>query len=185
MADRFLFVGLGNPGKKYSKNRHNAGFIAVDSIAESLGAGPFTKDKRGEWARAEGTNKSEIFFYKPLEFMNLSGGGVRDFTKKYPVETARVVVLHDEIELPFGEVRWKVGGGHKGHNGLRDLIAKCGSPDFHRIRLGVGRPDDDDVAEYVLSDFTPDQMRAFPEMTAKAQTMIQKWLEDPSKAPAG
>ena len=184
MADRFLIIGLGNPGKKYSKNRHNAGFLALDGVASAFGAGSFTKDKKGEWALAQGPDKSEIYFYKPLEFMNLSGGGVKDFTKKHPVETARVVVLHDEIELPFGEVRWKVGGGHKGHNGLRDIIARCGSPDFHRVRLGVGRPDHDDVAEYVLSDFMPEELKSFSLMTDRAKSLIEKWLVNPDKAPA-
>jgi len=152
--------------------------MAADYLASSLGAPGFTKDKRGEWTAAgleTGDEKTEVLFYKPLEFMNLSGAGVRDFTKKRPVATDRVVVLHDEIELPFGEVKWKTGGGHKGHNGLRDLIAKCGGPDFQRVRIGVGRPDHDDVAEYVLSDFTPDEMAGMQSVLRECEKLFRDW----------
>ncbi|MBL8019048.1 MAG: aminoacyl-tRNA hydrolase [Leptospirales bacterium] len=180
MAERVLLVGLGNPGKKYAKNRHNVGFVALDSIAEGAGV-TFTKDKRGEWARKEietrGGEKLELLFYKPLEFMNLSGGGVRDIIKKYPLPPERMVVFHDEIEIAFGEVRWKTGGGHKGHNGLRDIVAKCGTSEFHRVRIGVGRPDHDDVAEHVLSDFTPDEWNAIPASISRAEELLGKWME--------
>lgn len=177
MPEALLIVGLGNPGKKYEKHRHNAGFLALQWLAEQLGAAPFAKDKRGEHSKASLPGiENEIFLYRPLEFMNLSGGGVRDFSKKHSITLARTVVLHDEIELPFGEVKWKTGGGHKGHNGLRDIIAKCGGPDFHRVRLGVGRPDHDDVADYVLSNFTPDEQAHLPDMFARSMPLIQDWV---------
>lgn len=181
MPEHLLIVGLGNPGKKYEKHRHNAGFLAVDWLAVELGAGPFAKDKRGEHSKAavQGMDR-EIFFYKPLEFMNLSGGGVRDFSKKHAISLDRMVVLHDEIELPFAEVKWKTGGGHKGHNGLRDIMAKCGGPDFHRIRLGVGRPDHDDVAEYVLSPFSPEEQAHLPDMFRRALPLLQDWIRKSS-----
>lgn len=156
------------------------GFVALDSIAEGAGV-TFAKDKRGEWARKEietrGGEKLELLFYKPLEFMNLSGGGVRDIIKKYPLPPERMVVFHDEIEIAFGEVKWKTGGGHKGHNGLRDIVAKCGTSEFHRVRIGVGRPDHDDVAEHVLSDFTPDEWNAIPASISRAEELLGKWME--------
>lgn len=180
MPDAALIVGLGNPGKKYEKHRHNAGFLALEWLLGEFNAPSCTKDKRGEFSEGSHPQVSgPVFFYRPLEFMNLSGGGVRDFSKKHSIPLDRTVVLHDEIELPFGEVKWKTGGGHKGHNGLRDIIAKCGGPDFHRVRLGVGRPDHDDVADYVLSNFAPEEQAHLPEMFARALPMILNWLKKP------
>jgi PTH1 family peptidyl-tRNA hydrolase len=177
VPEALLIVGLGNP----EKSTKNTDTMRASSRCNGL---------QNSWAPLHLQRTKEESIQKPLsralkmrssctgplEFMNLSGGGVRDFSKKHSITLARTVVLHDEIELPFGEVKWKTGGGHKGHNGLRDIIAKCGGPDFHRVRLGVGRPDHDDVADYVLSNFTPDEQAHLPDMFARSMPLIQDWV---------
>jgi PTH1 family peptidyl-tRNA hydrolase len=178
VADRFLIIGLGNPGKKYSKNRHNAGFLALDGVASALGAGSFTKDKKGEWALAQGPEKSEIYFYKPLEFMNLSGNGVSLFLRKNGINPSELLVIHDEIDFEFAKCKMKIGGGHAGHNGLRDIIAKIGTADFHRLRVGVAKPSDGRVvADYVLSKFTSEEKSKLDEVYDLCLQKIQDWIK--------
>ena len=155
-----LFVGLGNPGKKYIHTRHNAGSIILQKITESC---KFHENKnlKAIYGSIE-LKDTKIIFLFPLTFMNLSGESVLAALKYFNLNINDTVVFHDEIELPEGSLRYKLGGGHKGHNGLRNIIQKCGG-DFHRIRIGVGRPADDriSVADYVLmpSDlsFLPDK----------------------------
>jgi PTH1 family peptidyl-tRNA hydrolase len=149
----WLVVGLGNPGPGYSSNRHNAGFMVVDLLAQRMGARFKTHKARADVV--EGRLVGErVVLAKPRTFMNDSGGPVsalRDFFKT-PLE--RIVVVHDELDLPYGGLRLKLGGGDNGHNGLRSVRRALGSGDFNRVRFGIGRPPGSmDAAAFVLRDF--------------------------------
>lgn len=147
-----LFVGLGNPGPKYEKNRHNIGFMAIDEIAGSFGFSAFRARFQG--LVAEGTIAGEkILALKPMIFMNNSGQSVGEAMRFYKLEPSDVYVIYDDLDLKPGKVKVKRGGGHGGHNGLRDIDAHIGK-DYWRVRLGIGHPGDKDkVMPYVLSDF--------------------------------
>ena len=147
-----LFVGLGNPGAGYARNRHNIGFMAADAIAGAHGFAPWRGKFQG--AVAEGRLGAErVLLLKPGTYMNLSGDAVRAATGFFKIEPADVVVFHDELDLAPGKVRVKTGGGNAGHNGLRSISAHIG-PDFVRVRLGIGHPGDKRlVSNYVLGDF--------------------------------
>jgi len=165
-----LIVGLGNPGKKYAGNRHNVGFMVVDAIASDA-AGLAWKEKfSGVFARGEVFGQSALLL-KPMTFMNLSGDSVQPAMAFSKVGVSEVVVVHDELDVPFGEVRVKVGGGHAGHNGLRSIMERAGSPDFVRVRVGIGRPPpgfQGDVADYVLHDFDASERAELGGVIAKA-----------------
>ncbi|WP_101067732.1 aminoacyl-tRNA hydrolase [Roseovarius salinarum] len=147
-----LFVGLGNPGAKYARNRHNIGFMAVDRIAQDHGFGAWKGKFHG--ALTEGRLGSEkVLLLKPETFMNLSGQSVGEAMRFYKLEPADVTVFHDELDLAPGKVRVKTGGGHAGHNGLRSLHQHIGEA-YQRVRLGIGHPGRKDlVTHYVLQDF--------------------------------
>jgi PTH1 family peptidyl-tRNA hydrolase len=146
-----LFVGLGNPGAKYSRNRHNIGFMAVDRIAES-GFTPWRSKFQGQVAEGR-IGAEKLLLLKPATFMNLSGQSVGEAMRFYKLSPGDVTVFHDELDLAPGKVRLKTGGGHAGHNGLRSLHQHIG-PDYHRVRLGIGHPGHKaKVARYVLHDF--------------------------------
>jgi len=157
-----LIVGLGNPGEKYARTRHNAGFWFADEIARRYG-GVFRAESRhqGELARVritlEGGAQSEVWLLKPMTFMNKSGGSIASLANFYRVSPEEVLVAHDELDLPFGVARLKLGGGHGGHNGLRDTIATFGA-EFWRMRLGIGHPGHKDAVQpWVLNDFSKDE----------------------------
>jgi PTH1 family peptidyl-tRNA hydrolase len=147
-----LFVGLGNPGARYAGNRHNIGFMVVDAIACRHRVGPWRRKFQGEVA--EGLiGAHRVLLLKPMTFMNESGRAVAEAERFYKTPTAEIVVFHDELELPPGKVRVKLGGGNAGHNGLRSISAQVGN-DYRRARLGIGHPGIKDlVYPYVLSDF--------------------------------
>lgn len=158
--DRWLIAGLGNPGPEYAGNRHNAGFMVVDVLAERIGARFRAHgSSRGRGGRAEAAvgrlADRQVVLVKPRSFMNLSGGPVAVVRDFYKVPLERVVVVHDELDLDFGVLRVKRGGGAGGHNGLRSLTRSLGGPDYLRVRFGIGRPPGRmDPAAYVLRDFS-------------------------------
>jgi peptidyl-tRNA hydrolase, PTH1 family len=147
-----LFVGLGNPGAKYAHNRHNIGFMAVDEIARRHDFQPWRRRFQGE--TAEGTLERErVILLKPMTFMNDSGRAVQEAANFFKLAPAEVTVFQDELELPPGKLRVKVGGGIAGHNGLRSISSHIGN-DYRRVRLGIGHPGVKElVHSYVLSDF--------------------------------
>ncbi|NCQ23633.1 MAG: aminoacyl-tRNA hydrolase [Rhodobacteraceae bacterium CG17_big_fil_post_rev_8_21_14_2_50_63_15] len=147
-----LFVGLGNPGAKYARNRHNVGFMAVDEIHRAHGFGPWRARFQGEVS--EGILGGEkVILLKPATFMNLSGQSVGEAMRFYKIDPAAVTVFHDELDLAPAKLRVKQGGGHAGHNGLRSIHAHIGET-YQRVRLGIGHPGHKDrVAQYVLQDF--------------------------------
>ena len=154
-----LVVGLGNPGRKYERNRHNIGFMVVERHARSHGLPDFKEKFSAVWTKGEiatGGQRHPIALLEPQTFMNLSGDSVQPAAAFLKTEPAQVVVVHDELDIPWKDVRLKVGGGHAGHNGLRSIIGRLGTPEFVRVRVGIGRPPagfKGDVADYVLQNF--------------------------------
>jgi len=152
-GDVWLLVGLGNPGPGYAGNRHNVGFMVVDLLAGRMG-GRFKAHKSRAEVLEGRLSGERVVLAKPRTFMNDSGGpvtGLRDFFK-VPLE--RIVVVHDELDLPYGGLRLKLGGGDNGHNGLKSIRRSLGSGEFHRVRFGIGRPPGRmDAAAFVLRDF--------------------------------
>ncbi len=147
-----LIVGLGNPGAKYARNRHNIGFMAVDQIAADHGFSPWRSKFQGQIAEGR-FGSTKITLLKPETFMNLSGQSVGEAMRYLKLSPEDIIVFHDEIDLAPGKVRLKTGGGHAGHNGLRSIHGHIG-PDYDRVRLGVGHPGHKDaVPGYVLRDF--------------------------------
>lgn len=164
-----LICGLGNPGAQYSKNRHNVGFMMLDLIASEMNVS-FLESKKflGSIAIKKYPDVTYILL-KPQTYMNLSGQSVGAVKKFYDVSLENIWVVHDEIDLAFGDVRLKQGGGHAGHNGLKSLDAHIGK-DYHRIRIGVGRPAHrDDVSNYVLSNF--------PKSEDVDAVMVKTWIQ--------
>lgn len=149
-TDLKIIVGLGNPGPEHLLTRHNVGFWLVDALAAKLGARFRSHTKfQGEFCRVA-MGGDEITLLKPMTYMNRSGLSIRALTDYLKVSPAQTMVVHDELDLPVGEARFKLGGGHGGHNGLRDTITHIG-PDFWRLRLGIGHPGDkSEVIDYVL-----------------------------------
>ncbi len=174
-----LVVGLGNPGKKYERNRHNVGFMAVEHLARTHGMPDFKEKFSGVWTKGElsvGSTRYPVALLKPLTFMNLSGDCVQPAAAFLKVEPKAVIVVHDELDLPWRDVRLKVGGGHAGHNGLRSLIDRLGVPDFVRLRIGVGRPPPGfkgDVADYVLQNFDSMETVELPEVIDRACAAVE------------
>jgi PTH1 family peptidyl-tRNA hydrolase len=152
----WLVVGLGNPGKEYAGHRHNVGFRVVELLASRVGA-KFGRSKRAHAEVAEGRlgfGGPKLVLVKPLTYMNLSGSAVASLAQFFKVPLERVLAVHDELDVPFGEVRVKRGGGEGGHNGLRSMSKSLGSKDYARVRFGIGRPPGrQDPADFVLSDF--------------------------------
>ncbi|HIQ27502.1 MAG TPA: aminoacyl-tRNA hydrolase [Sulfurovum sp.] len=148
-----LFVGLGNPGSQYEETRHNIGFKIIDKLVNDFGARDISKTSfHGKLYRS-----SNILFLKPTTFMNLSGKSVQPVKQFFKVELEDIIVIHDDIDLPFGAVRFKRGGGHGGHNGLRSLDAHI-TKEYLRVRIGVGKPEHkSQVADYVLHNFSSDE----------------------------
>ena len=151
--DRLIIVGLGNPEPKYAGNRHNIGFMVIDELARSAGVSMTRTKFKGVY----GTGTLEgrpVTLLKPLTYMNLSGQSVVPASRFFDVSPDRMLVVHDELDLSFGTVRFKIGGGHAGHNGLRSIQAELGNNSFHRLRVGIGRPSRGSVSNFVLSNFT-------------------------------
>ncbi len=174
----FLVVGLGNPGKKYGKNRHNVGFMVLDAMADGVSGFAWKEKFSGVHGRGELFGKPSTLL-KPMNFMNLSGDSVQPAMAFVKAAVGEVVVVHDELDVPFGEVRVKVGGGHAGHNGLRSIIERLGTPDFVRVRVGIGRPPAGfrgDVADYVLQDFDASERAELPDVIARAAQATQQVL---------
>ncbi|WP_416795450.1 aminoacyl-tRNA hydrolase [Ciceribacter azotifigens] len=147
-----IIAGLGNPGAKYSENRHNIGFMAVDAIHRRHRFSPWSKKFKAEIAEGE-IGGEKVLLMKPQTFMNLSGEAVGEAMRFYKLKPADIVAIHDELDLPAGKARMKTGGGHGGHNGLKSLDAHCGK-DYRRLRLGIGHPGDKErVHGHVLGDF--------------------------------
>lgn len=165
-------VGLGNPGKEYERTRHNAGFMVVDEVARRFG---MTSWKKKDSAEQAYDSQRRVVLVKPTSFMNLSGTPVRLISSWYRTPPESVLVVVDEMDLPFGALRMRPFGGHGGHNGLRSLIATIGEQ-FPRLRVGVGRPQFDTV-DHVLSPFSAEESKLLPAVVEAAADGVQLWLD--------
>jgi peptidyl-tRNA hydrolase, PTH1 family len=177
MADeRWLIVGLGNPGAEYAGNRHNAGYLVADLLADRAGARFRSAKFRARVAEARLAGVP-VTLGKPLTFMNDSGGPVAALRDYYRVPVGRLVVLHDELDLPFGTIRLKLGGGDNGHNGLRSVTAALRTSDYHRLRFGIGRPPGRmDPAAFVLRDFTSAERKELPYLIDRSADAVEALL---------
>ncbi|TDE32998.1 aminoacyl-tRNA hydrolase [Actinomadura sp. 6K520] len=177
-VDLWLVAGLGNPGPSYAKNRHNAGFMVLDVLAARAG-GRF-KSHRARADVLEGRLAgARAVLAKPRSFMNVSGGPVKALCDFYKVPVERLVVVHDELDIPFGAVRLKQGGGDNGHNGLRSVTKSLGSRDYLRVRFGVGRPPGRmDPAAFVLKDFSAAERKDLDLEVARAADAVEALLAD-------
>ncbi|MBB1197302.1 aminoacyl-tRNA hydrolase [Curtobacterium flaccumfaciens] len=180
MTDHILVVvGLGNPGPDYAGNRHNVGQMVLDELASRMGA-TFKKHKTPNQV-AEGRlvpGGTRLVLAKPGSFMNTSGGPVSSVLGFYSATPADLVVVHDELDLPFDTVRLKGSGGHGGHNGLRDIIKATGTNEFMRVRVGIGRPPGrQDPADYVLRDFSAAEKKTLPILLADAADAVEAIAE--------
>lgn len=165
-----LVVGLGNPGSRYARTRHNAGFEVVSALADHLRAPSWREKFHGEFTRASIADQDALLL-RPMTYMNDSGRSVRAAMTFFKAEVGDLIVVHDELDLEFGALRLKVGGGHAGHNGLRSIFQEVGSGDFVRLRVGIGRPPPGwtaDVADFVLSDFPSEQRAQLPDVIKQA-----------------
>lgn len=175
----WLVVGLGNPGAQYAGNRHNVGQMVADELAARIGAG--FKSHKTPSRVAEGflgPGRPKLVLAKPTGYMNTSGGPVSALLKFYSLGVDRLIVVHDELDIPFDTVRLKLGGGHGGHNGLRDIQKAAGSPDFTRVRVGIGRPPGRmDAADYVLRDFAGSERDALPNLLSDAADAVEAIVE--------
>ncbi|WP_419768428.1 aminoacyl-tRNA hydrolase [Arcobacter sp.] len=150
----FLIVGLGNPGTKYENNRHNVGFLVIDEIAKNLTTSNINKSN----FNADVLKASNQLLVKPTTYMNNSGLSVHAIKEYYKLNLDDIIVIHDDLDLPFGTVKFKIGGGHGGHNGLRSIDSHVGNM-YTRVRIGIGKPENkNDVANYVLSDFSKEEL---------------------------
>ena len=178
--DVWLVVGLGNPGPDYSGNRHNVGQMVVAALADRLSASFKAHKANASVAEARlGFGGPKLILAKPGSYMNTSGGPVSGLAKFFDVAPANVIVVHDELDIPADDVRVKVGGGHAGHNGLRDIIAALGTQDFVRVRVGIGRPPGRmEVADYVLKDFSSTERKSLPVTLEIAADAIEAIVTD-------
>jgi PTH1 family peptidyl-tRNA hydrolase len=171
-----LIAGLGNPGSRYQSSRHNIGFLVLDRLADqhqiTMGQQGF-----GAFFGRGIISGHPVLLAKPQGYMNLSGSAVKRFFDYFKIAGEDVIVVHDDLDLPFGTVRMKVGGGPGGHKGLISIIDHLGVEDFNRVRLGIGKPDRKEIVEsYVLSPFSPDEMDLLSEVLTKSAEMLTEML---------
>lgn len=183
-SERWLVVGLGNPGRRYAANRHNVGFMVADLFASRMDV-RFSRHKRAVAEVAEGRlgyGGPRLVLAKPLTYMNLAGGPVAGLSRFYKIPAAQVIAVHDDLDLPYGTVRAKLGGGEGGHNGLRSLTKSLSTKDYLRLRFGVGRPPGrQDPADWVLTDFSAVERKELDYLVDRAadfvEAIITKGLE--------
>ena len=168
-----LIVGLGNPGEKYKLNRHNVGFLSIDYLIKEFNASYVSSKFKGELFKSD-----KFLFLKPLTFMNLSGESVKEVKDFYKIKNEDIIVIHDDIDLKLGALRFKRGGSSGGHNGLKS-IDECVGNDYYRVRIGVGRPEKkEEVIDYVLGDFTEEELKCIESLFP----IIKKAIENIDEA---
>jgi PTH1 family peptidyl-tRNA hydrolase len=176
----WLVVGLGNPGPGYAGNRHNVGQMVLAELADRMSA--TFKSHKANASVAEGRTGAggpRLILAKPNTFMNVSGGPVAALLRFYKIEPSRLIVLHDELDIPFDSLKLKWAGGHGGHNGVRDIIAATGTPEFTRVRIGIGRPPGrQPAADFVLKDFGTDERKILPNLLADAADAVEQIARD-------
>jgi len=181
-SEVWLVVGLGNPGPTYAGHRHNVGYLVTDELASRMGSG-FRAHKSGRADVVEGrlgapgTPGPRVVLARPRSYMNEVGGPTKALATFYKVPPAQVVVIHDELDIPFDTMRVKLGGGDNGHNGLKSLRSSLGTGDFHRVRVGIGRPPGrQDVADFVLSGYSSTERKDLPFQVDRAADAVESLL---------
>jgi len=176
MSEPWLVVALGNPGPEYAAHRHNVGFMVADLLAGRMRA-RFGRARRTSAELAEGflaPGGPKLVLVKPLTYMNLSGGPAASLSQFYKIPLERIIAVHDELDIPYGQVRLKLGGGEGGHNGLRSLSKSLGSRDYLRVRFGIGRPPGrQDPADYVLSNFSATERKELDFLVDRAADAVE------------
>lgn len=177
--DVWLVVGLGNPGPSYAGHRHNVGHLVVDELAKRMG-GSFRSDRSGRADVVEGRlgppggSGPRVVLMKPRSYMNESGGAVSTLVRFHKVPPDHVVAIHDELDIAFGTLRTKLGGGDNGHNGLRSMRSALGTGEFHRVRAGIGRPPGrQPVADFVLSNYSATERKELPFQVMDAADAVE------------
>ncbi|MHA6696116.1 aminoacyl-tRNA hydrolase [Homoserinimonas sp. A520] len=174
-TNQWLVVGLGNPGPDYASNRHNVGHMVLAELADRAGS-TFRSQKTNAMVAEgrTGLTGPRLVLAKPNSYMNLSGGPVAALVRFYKVDPSRLIVVHDELDIPFDSVKLKQGGGHGGHNGVRDIASALGTGDFIRVRVGIGRPPGrQPAADYVLRDFSSAERSALPNLLTDAADAVE------------
>ncbi len=175
-----LIVGLGNPGRGYANNRHNVGFICLSHFARTQGIRFDKKQGRARIGTGEVAG-NKVVLAKPQTYMNLSGESVSRLIKKFDINLNDLLVIHDDLDLPLGKIRIRLGGGSAGHKGVNSIITELGSQDFIRIRVGIGRPNiigdsaeinEADIIAYVLSDFAPEEKQPITQVIPRVSEAI-------------
>ena len=173
---RWLIVGLGNPGERYAATRHNAGAMVIEELTARLGTK--LKSHRSGCLVAEGLVEGEkVVAARPTSYMNESGRPVRQLADFYKTPPGKVIVVHDELDIPFGDIRVKEGGGTAGHNGLKSIASHLATKDFPRIRFGIGRPRGGDAVDYVLQRFSGSERKELPELLTRSVEVVERIIE--------
>jgi PTH1 family peptidyl-tRNA hydrolase len=171
VEDGLLVVGLGNPGPQYAKNRHNFGFLVLDEIASLGGCFGWQEKFSGQFARVQ-VNKTRLLLLKPMTYMNLSGRSVARAAQFHRINVEDIIVVHDDLDLPFDDIRIKKGGGTAGHKGIVSIAEELGDTGFVRIRMGIGRPVHGDVTNYVLDNFSIQENATLVENVSRGAKVI-------------
>ncbi len=173
-----LIIGLGNPGKAYTNNRHDLGFRCLNYLAKAQGVSLNQRQCRAQFGIGKVAGK-EVVLAKPRTFMNLSGESVKLLVRRFHISLSDLLIIHDDLDLPLGKIRLQQGGGSGGHKGVESIIAQLGSRDFPRLRVGIGRPqEDEDAAAYVLSDFSPEGRVVIDDAIARVTEAILCYLRE-------
>jgi peptidyl-tRNA hydrolase, PTH1 family len=184
LTDVWLVVGLGNPGPAYAGHRHNVGYLVDDVLADRMGS-PFRAHKSGRADVVEGrlgpvgSETPRVVLARPRSYMNESGGAVSTLAKFYKVPPERIIAVHDELDIPYGALRIKLGGGDNGHNGLRSMRSSLGTGDFYRVRVGIGRPPGrQDPADFVLSNYSTAERKELEMNVVEAADAVESLVAD-------
>jgi PTH1 family peptidyl-tRNA hydrolase len=175
-GERWIVAGLGNPGERYAGTRHNAGALVVEQVAERAGA-TFKRHKSGCLVAETDIAGHRVVLARPISYMNESGRPLRDLAAFYKIPLDHIVVVHDELDIPFGEVRMKMGGGTAGHNGLGSIVDHLKSRDFARVRVGISRPSGAGATDHVLDRFSSSERKQWPEILARAADAVERFFE--------
>lgn len=176
-GDTFLIVGLGNPGRRYERTRHNAGFMAVERLYHILPSGTARSRFQAELIETRDGDK-RVILAKPQTFMNDSGTAVSQIARWYKVPRDRLLLIYDELDLPFGSIRLRANGSAGGHNGVSSVIKHLHTQDFARLRIGIGRPPTGSTVPYVLAPFSSEEQRSLPEIIDRGAAAALVWLRE-------
>lgn len=179
MSDQRLVVGLGNPGFEYAFTRHNVGFMVVDELAEALGVSFSVEHPLGLWSPPAPKGNWQVVLLKPMTYMNLSGKAVSFLARRMGIVPSQVLVIYDDMSLPFGRLRLRGSGSAGGHRGMASVIGALGTLDVPRLRVGIGSPPPGvDASAYVLSPFSEEEKEALPEILGRACRAVELWLDE-------